>query len=160
MFADVDRYLTLPYRPGVGIMLVNQQNMVFVAKRIDMKSEYWQMPQGGIDDGESPDDAVFRELHEETSVKNAEILAKSKIWFYYDLPDYLITKVWDGKYRGQKQQWYLMRFIGNDDEVNIKTSNPEFSEWRWADVKDLPNIIVPFKKKLYLEIIEEFKQYL
>jgi len=152
--------LKLPYRPGVGIMLYNDEGKVFVAKRRDMKSEYWQMPQGGIDEGESPEDAAFRELFEETSVKSAEIISKSKIWFYYDLPDYLMTKVWGGKYRGQKQLWFLMHFNGKDEEINIETDHPEFTEWRWSDVKDLPNIIVPFKKKLYLEVVEEFKKHL
>lgn len=156
-----EEFLSLPFRPGVGLMLLNNKNQVFVGKRIDTRSDAWQMPQGGIDNDESPKDAALRELEEETGVVSAEIIAETKLWYYYDVPEYLIPKLWDGKYRGQKQKWFLIRFYGNDEEINIRKSpQPEFLEWRWADLDALPEIIVPFKRKLYTEVIEEFRQYL
>jgi putative (di)nucleoside polyphosphate hydrolase len=149
----------LPYRPGVGIMLLNQENQVFVGKRIDTRMDAWQMPQGGIDFGETPEEAVLRELAEETGTRNAEIIAQSEDWHYYDLPEHLVTKLWDGKYRGQKQKWFLLRFLGNDNDITIATDEPEFEEWRWTDAKTLPDIIVPFKRDLYVRILREFGEY-
>ncbi len=154
----------LPYRLGVGIMLINAQRKVFAAKRIDMTSEAWQMPQGGIDKGEKPEVAALRELLEETGTDKAEIIAESRGWYHYDLPAELVPIIWGGRYRGQKQKWFLMQFTGKDSDINIATINiateiPEFSEWKWVEPRTLPDIIVPFKRMLYEKIVEEFKQY-
>jgi putative (di)nucleoside polyphosphate hydrolase len=138
-------------------MLLNKDNYVFVGKRIDTKSDAWQMPQGGIDDNESASEAALRELKEETGINNAVILGESKNWIHYDLPEYLIPRLWNGKYRGQKQKWFILKFLGTDDEINLQTEVPEFMEWRWVKMEELPNIIVPFKRKLYISIIEEFR---
>lgn len=146
----------LPYRPCVGIMLVNQDGLVFVAKRIDSELEAWQMPQGGIDEGEATDVAAFRELEEETGVTGATIIAESDEWHPYDIPAAMVPKVWGGKYRGQKQKWFLMRFNGADADINIETAEPEFSEWKWAEPQQLPELIVPFKRELYTNILAEF----
>lgn len=146
----------LPYRPGVGIMLLNPDNRVFVAKRIDMTSEAWQMPQGGIDDGETPLQAARRELKEETGTDKAELLKESRDWLTYDLPDELISKIWGGKYRGQRQKWFAMRFTSTDSDINIATEHPEFSEWQWIEMDRLPDIIVPFKRTLYQALVNEF----
>lgn len=147
----------LPYRPCVGIMLLGPKDRVFVAKRLDMISEAWQMPQGGIDPGEDPAEAAFRELGEEIGTANADILAESRDWHSYDLPDYLIGKIWGGRYRGQRQKWFAMRFLGDDAEINIETDHPEFSEWQWADRHRLPGLIVPFKRQLYVDVLKEFE---
>lgn len=149
----------LPYRPCAGIMLINQRKEVFVAKRIDTKAEAWQMPQGGIDEGEDPKDAATRELFEETAVRNATIIAESKSWLKYDLPEELIGKMWKGRYRGQEQKWFLMRLEGDESEINIQTDTPEFSEWKWVEYTQLPELIVPFKRDLYQQIVEEFSPY-
>lgn len=146
----------LPYRLGVGIMLLNDKNKVFAARRIDTRAEAWQMPQGGIDEGETPQQAAMRELEEETGTTQAEIIAESRDWVYYDLPNELVTKIWGGKYRGQKQKWFAMRFIGQDADINIDTAEPEFLEWKWVDMHTLPGLIVPFKKALYTQLVEEF----
>lgn len=146
----------LPYRLGVGVMLLNAQNSVFVAKRIDMTSEAWQMPQGGIDEGEAPYEAALRELAEETSINQTSLLQESRGWLSYDLPEALIPKLWSGKYRGQKQKWYALRFEGSDQDINLHTQHPEFSEWKWAQMADLPSLIVPFKRPLYEQIVAEF----
>jgi len=148
------------YRAGVGIILINSDKKVFVAKRLDMISENWQMPQGGIDDGETPQVAAMREMQEEIGTNNATIIAESKDWYYYDLPSELVAKVWKGRYKGQKQKWFVMDFQGSDADINIDTAHPEFSEWKWIEPKDLPDIIVPFKRKLYQDLLEEFKQCL
>jgi len=149
----------LPYRKGVGMMLLNKQGRVFVAKRIDMTSEAWQMPQGGIDEGEDPRVAALRELKEEVGTDNATILGESAGWYDYDLPEDLIPKVWGGRYRGQTQKWFVLRLNGSDDEIDIVSGgdHAEFSEWKWVDITQLPEIIVPFKKKLYAELVAEFK---
>jgi putative (di)nucleoside polyphosphate hydrolase len=147
----------LPYRMGVGIMLLNAQNEVFVAKRIDMRSEAWQMPQGGIDEGETPRQAALRELQEETGTNKANIIAESRDWFHYDLPEALVPIIWGGRYRGQQQKWFAMRFTGHDSDINIETEHPEFSEWKWTPMHTLPNIIVPFKREIYTDIVAEFK---
>lgn len=151
---------SLPYRPGVGAMLINAQKQVFVARRIDNTAEAWQMPQGGIDAGEDPLTAIFRELKEEIGTDQAEILAESADWYCYDLPPELAGKIWGGKYRGQRQKWYLLRFNGQDRDINIATEDPEFLEWRWAEAATLPGLIVPFKRPLYQALLEEFGKYL
>lgn len=148
--------LDLPYRPCVGMMLLNKDKRVFVAKRIDMVAEAWQMPQGGIDHGEDPQLTALRELEEEIGTNKAEIMAESKDWLTYDLPEELIPKLWGGKYRGQKQKWFAMRFLGADSDINIATKHPEFSQWKWVQAAELPGLIVPFKRALYERIVHEF----
>ena len=148
---------SLPYRPGVGIMLLNPAGRVFVARRIDMPSEAWQMPQGGIDPGEAPAMAAFRELEEETGTADAEILAESPDWLDYDLPAELIGKLWEGRYRGQTQKWFAMKFLGSDADIDIATEHPEFSDWKWAGIEELPDLIVPFKRTLYSELVRLFR---
>lgn len=148
---------SLPYRPCVGLMLLNDANQVFVAKRIDMRSEAWQMPQGGIDEGETPEQAAMREMLEEIGTNNAEIIAENSGWLNYDLPVHLVPKLWDGQFRGQKQKWYALRYRGTDADINIDTETPEFSEWKWADMRSLPDLIVPFKRELYAKLVTEFK---
>ncbi len=147
----------LPYRDGVGIMLLNASNEVFVAKRIDMRSEAWQMPQGGIDPGETPLQAALRELEEETGTSKGEVIQECPEWLTYDLPTDLIPIIWGGKYRGQKQRWFAMRFTGKDSDINIQTEHPEFSDWKWVPMHELPNVIVPFKRALYERIVAEFR---
>ncbi|PHQ69353.1 MAG: RNA pyrophosphohydrolase [Sneathiella sp.] len=149
----------LPYRACAGMMVLNNQNKVFVARRIDTVSEHWQMPQGGIDKGETPLDAAFRELEEEIGTRNVSHIHGLDEWLNYDLPKDLIGKIWKGKYRGQKQKWFLFRFLGEDHEINIETDHPEFSEWRWAGVDELPGLIVPFKRDIYETIIRKLRPY-
>lgn len=146
----------LPYRPGVGIMLLNAAGRVFVAQRIDMPSEAWQMPQGGIDRGETPLEAARRELHEETGTDKAEPIAESRTWLRYDLPPDLVPRIWGGRFRGQTQKWFAFRFLGEDADIDIETETPEFSNWKWAAVEELPGLIVPFKRQLYRCLLEEF----
>lgn len=146
----------LPYRPCVGIMLINPAGLVFVGQRIDNLVEAWQMPQGGIDPGESPEVAALRELGEEIGTDKAEIVAESRDWLTYDLPVELVPKVWKGRYRGQRQKWYAMRFLGCDADIRIETEHPEFGAWRWAEYRTLPELIVPFKRALYEDIVSEF----
>ena len=147
------------YRNGVGIVVINQEKRIFVGKRIDNNSDAWQMPQGGLDAGESEDEAMFRELLEETSITDVKMLAKSKKYFYYNLPYNLQKKFWGGKFLGQKQRWYLVKFLGDDKNININTEIPEFSEWKWVDRDEIVGFIVSFKKDLYFDIINEFKDY-
>lgn len=149
---------TLPYRPCVGMMLVNMDGHVFVGQRLDSKVEAWQMPQGGIDPGESPRDTALRELGEETGIVPSlvNIIAETREEHYYDLPKDLVGQIWGGKYRGQRQTWFLMRFTGTDADVNIATPHQEFRDWRWVDPQQLPELIVPFKKKLYRDLLHEF----
>jgi putative (di)nucleoside polyphosphate hydrolase len=149
-------YAHLPYRKGVGMMLLNCDGKVFVAKRIDMTSEAWQMPQGGIDDGEDARVAALRELAEEIGTDKVEIIAQAPGWLTYDLPDALVPKIWKGQYRGQEQKWYALRFTGADCDINIETDHPEFSEWRWVEMSELPDIIVPFKRDLYAQLVQQF----
>lgn len=150
------RSLVLPYRPCAGIMLLNNKGKVFVARRIDTDTEAWQMPQGGIENGEDPKVAAIRELEEETGITQAEIIAEYQDWLTYDLPDKLYGKVWKGRYGGQTMKWYVMRFHGEDSDINIKTRHPEFSSWRWVDMNDLQEIIVPFKRDIYKALSEKF----
>ena len=148
----------LPYRPCVGIMLINRDGQIFVAKRHDTAEQAWQMPQGGIDPGEAPATAAVRELHEETAVENAEMMAESDDWRNYDLPDHLIGKVWGGRYRGQTQKWFAFRFLGRDDEIDLDGhDHSEFSAWKWASIDDLSGLIVPFKRQLYMDVVAEFR---
>ncbi len=146
----------LPYRPCAGIMLLNQDNKVFVAKRIDTAVEAWQMPQGGIDKGEDPKDAAVRELEEETGITNATVIAEYEDWLSYDLPDELYGKVWKGRYGGQTMKWFVMRYHGADHDINIDTEHPEFSTWKWADMSDLEALIIPFKKEVYRALAQKF----
>jgi putative (di)nucleoside polyphosphate hydrolase len=145
------------YRPGTGIMLVNPDRLVLVARRIDMPSEAWQMPQGGIDPNESPVEAALRELREEIGTDRAEIVAESRDWLNYDLPPELIGKLWGGRFRGQTQKWFLCRFTGTDADIDLNTEHPEFLAWRWARLDELPDLIVPFKRALYRAIVAEFR---
>jgi putative (di)nucleoside polyphosphate hydrolase len=144
------------YRAAVGIMLLNGDNDVFVARRIDTREEAWQMPQGGIDKGESPRHAAMRELKEEIGTDKAVILAESGDWLRYDLPAKLAGQAWGGRYRGQRQKWFAMRFTGSDSDIDLATEHPEFSDWKWAPPESLPQLIIPFKRQLYVDILAEF----
>lgn len=149
----------LPYRPCAGIMLLNREGLVFVGQRADSSADAWQMPQGGVDKGEAPLDAAIREVGEETGISAdlIRLIAQSREERFYDLPDELIGTLWKGKYRGQRQIWFLMRFLGHDDDVNIMTEHQEFREWRWAEPEQVPQLIVPFKQDLYHAILDEFR---
>jgi len=150
----------LPYRRGVGAVLFNGQGLVFIGRRFSNKHPpSWQMPQGGIDEGETPEQAVMRELAEETGVNKAEVVAESKKWMTYDLPDELVGVAWGGKFRGQVQKWFALRFTGDDTDIDLNVHNkPEFRDWQWAAFEELPSLIVPFKRQLYEEILVEFKE--
>ena len=145
----------LPLRTGVGIILLNSENNVFVGKRIDNPKNSWQMPQGGVEQNENFLQAAKRELEEETGIKSAELIKELDGWFKYDLPIYLLGKLWGGKYRGQKQKWFVMKFLGKSDEINVKTKNPEFFQWKWVKPSELPEIAVHFKADIYKKIKEE-----
>jgi putative (di)nucleoside polyphosphate hydrolase len=147
----------LPMRVGVGIILLNSKNQVFVGTRNDNPNDKWQMPQGGVDDGEDYLTAMRRELNEETSIKNIQIIKEINHTYEYELPKNLIGIIWKGRFRGQKQKWFITKFLGNDNEVNLNTKHQEFIEWKWVDANMLPNIIVEFKKKLYRDLLKEIK---
>ena len=150
------------YRPAVGVMLLNRERKVWVGQRLDSTLEAWQMPQGGLDAGESPLEGAYRELEEETGIARrlVELVDQAKEELTYDLPDDLIGKVWKEPWRGQRQTWFLMRFLGQDSDVNIATPDPEFRAWKWAEPAELPALIVPFKKKLYEDLVEAFADWL
>jgi len=145
----------LPLRIGVGIVLLNNQNNIFVGKRIDNPTNSWQMPQGGVDQNENFLQAAKRELKEETGIKSVKLIKELDGWFKYDLPKYLLGKLWKGKYRGQKQKWFVMKFLGQLDEINVNTKNPEFLDWKWIELSKLPNIAVHFKINIYKKIKKE-----
>ena len=151
----MERENKLPLRIGVGIVLLNQENKVFVGKRIDNPENFWQMPQGGIDKNENFLQAAKRELEEETSIKSVKLIKELDEWLEYELPKNLLGRVWEGKYRGQKQKWFIMKFLGKYDEINIKTKTPEFLEWKWLDPSKLPDVAVKFKVNLYQKIKEK-----
>jgi putative (di)nucleoside polyphosphate hydrolase len=149
------------YRPGVGIMLLNPSGNVFAGRRIDMPAGLaaWQMPQGGIDPGETPRQAALRELKEEVGTDKAEILAESAVWHHYDLPPEIAGRMWRGRYRGQRQKWFAMRFLGSDADIDPATEHPEFDAWEWVEPERLPELIVPFKRQIYLDVLAEFREF-
>lgn len=153
---------TLPYRPCVGVVLVNRDGLIFAGQRLDSTAPAWQMPQGGIDDGEKPRVAALRELWEETGVTadKVDFVAKTEDWVTYDLPPELLGKVWGGKYRGQKQKWFLFRFNGTDADIRIDSEHPEFARWRWIDADDMVASIVPFKRAVYEQVVAAFRAHL
>lgn len=147
-----DNNVNLPLRSGVGIVVLNKKNQVFVAKRIDNKKNFWQMPQGGVDKGEDFLSAAYRELEEETSIKNVDLIKELDGLISYELPKNLLGIIWKGKYKGQKQKWFVVRFLGKDSEINIKTKNPEFCEWKWIDLENLTDHVVAFKLHVYEDV--------
>ena len=150
----------LPMRNGVGVIIFNRENKVFVAKRKDNPIDKWQMPQGGVDEGENYLSAMKRELFEETSITSIEILKEIEGFFEYELPKNLLGKIWKGRYRGQKQKWFITKFIGDENEINLNTKNPEFIEWKWILPEKLPDVIVDFKKDLYLKLLQNIKKFI
>ena len=150
----------LPLRTGVGVVVLNKKNQVFVGKRKDNPIDKWQMPQGGVNTGENLIDAMKRELHEETSIQNIKILNEIDGWFEYELPKNLLGRIWRGRYRGQKQKWFVVKFLGNDTEINLQTDKPEFIEWRWLDIENLPNVIVDFKRKVYEQLLPKIRNFI
>ena len=150
--------IKLPMRKGIGIIILNKNNRVFVGKRKDNPGDKWQMPQGGVDKGEDFITAMKRELVEETSIKNIKILKEVQNMYQYELPKNLVGIIWKGKFRGQRQKWFITKFLGKDDEINLDTQHPEFIDWKWIDPQDLPEVIVDFKKKLYLNLLKEINQ--
>ena len=152
-----EKFKNLPLRNGVGIVVLNKENKVFVAKRIDNPKNFWQMPQGGVDAGEDFLSAAYRELKEETSIKNVELIKKIEGQTTYELPNHLLGIIWKGRYKGQKQQWFLMRYLGNDNEINIKTKKPEFIEWKWIELDEITKSVVNFKLHVYKEIKKKVK---
>ena len=153
-----ERFKDLPLRTGVGIILLNKENKVFVAKRIDNPKNFWQMPQGGVDDGEDYLAAAYRELEEETSIKDVKLIQELEGSTTYILPKHLLGIIWKGKYKGQKQKWFLMRHINNDQEINIKTKNPEFLDWKWIELDQITDLVVDFKLNVYKELKEKVKK--
>jgi len=152
---SLNKSKNLPLRLGVGVVLLNSNNKVFVGKRIDNPVNFWQMPQGGVDDNENFLYAANRELKEETGVKSTKLIKEIDNWLTYELPNNLLGKIWKGKYRGQKQKWFIMRFVGDEEEININTKNAEFKEWKWIDVNQLLNVVVRFKHDVYKAIVKE-----
>ena len=155
-----EKYHRLPLRSGVGIVLLNKENKIFVAKRIDNPKNFWQMPQGGVDKNEDLYAAALRELKEETSIVSVELIKEIENKFSYILPDHLIGIIWKGKFKGQKQKWFVMRFIGDELEINIKTKHPEFLDWKWVDLEDLTKIAVNFKLEVYKQVKSEVEKIL
>jgi len=155
-----EKFRNLPLRSGVGIVVLNKKNKVFVAKRIDNAKNFWQMPQGGVDDGEDFLTAAYRELEEETSIKNVKLISELDGFVSYILPDRLLGIIWKGKYKGQKQKWFLMRYLGNDNEINIKTKKPEFLEWKWIDINEITKQVVDFKLHIYQEVQKKVEKIL
>ena len=153
-----EKYRNLPLRSGVGIIVLNKKNKIFVAKRIDNQKDFWQMPQGGVNDGEDFLTAAYRELEEETSIKNVELIKEIEGTLTYELPDNLLGIIWKGKYKGQKQKWFLMRFLGTENEINIKTKKPEFLDWKWIDINKITDAVVDFKFHIYKELKEKIKE--
>ena len=152
------KFKDLPLRNGVGIVVLNKKNKVFVAKRIDNPKNFWQMPQGGVDSGEKFLNAAYRELEEETSIKNVELIQEIDGTMTYELPNHLLGIIWKGKYKGQKQKWFIMRYLGDDNEINIKTNKPEFFEWKWIDLDMITDVVVDFKLHVYQELKEKIKK--
>ena len=146
-----------PYRPCVGIMLINKDGLVLVAQRIDQRAEAWQMPQGGVEDDETPRQAAMRELEEEIGTNRAEIIAESEAWIPYDLPRDLADKVWRGRFRGQTQKWFAMRFLGEDEDINLATAEPEFEAWKWTPLANLTDVAVRFKRENYRQVVDIFR---
>ena len=155
-----EKYKNLPLRNGVGIVVLNNENKVFVAKRIDNPKNFWQMPQGGVDKSEDYLNAALRELKEETSIENVDLIKEIDDMTTYELPSHLLGIIWKGKYRGQKQKWFLMKFRGNDNEVNLNTTHPEFLEWKWININQITDVVVKFKLNVYKKIQEEVKKIL
>ena len=155
-----EKFKNLPLRNGVGIVVLNKKNKVFVARRIDNPKNFWQMPQGGVDDGEDFLAAAYRELEEETSIKNVELISELEGQITYNLPDKLLGIIWKGKYKGQKQKWFLMRYLGDDSEINIQTKKPEFLDWKWVDLKEITELVVDFKLHVYQEVKEKVEKIL
>ena len=152
------RFSNLPLRKGVGIALLNNNNQIFVAKRIDNPNDFWQMPQGGVDIGEDPLEAAFRELKEETSIKSVKLIRELNYEITYYLPDNLLGIIWKGKFKGQTQKWFIMRFLGNNNEINLKTKHPEFLEWKWIEIENITDKVVDFKLHVYEKIKIELKK--
>ena len=150
----------LPLRIGVGVIVLNKENKIFVGKRKDNPVDKWQMPQGGVDKNENLINAMKRELYEETSIQNIKILKELDEWFEYELPKNLLGIIWKGKFRGQKQKWFIVQFVGTENEINLKTKNPEFIEWKWIKMDELPKVIVDFKKDVYEKILIELKKFI
>ena len=155
-----EKYKNLPLRSGVGIALINNRNEIFVGKRIDNPKNFWQMPQGGVDDGEDFLTAAYRELEEETSIKNVELICELDGFVNYNLPNQLLGIIWKGKYKGQRQKWFLMRYLGEDHEINIQTKKPEFLDWKWVDLQEITNLVVDFKLHVYQEVQEKINKIL
>ena len=153
-----ERFKNLPLRNGVGIVVLNKENKVFVAKRIDNPKNFWQMPQGGVDEGEDLLSAAYRELEEETSMKKVELIQEIEGILTYELPDHLLGIIWKGKYKGQKQKWFLMKYLGDNDEINIKTKKPEFLEWKWVELDKITEVVVDFKLNVYKELQKKIKK--
>ena len=154
------KFQRLPLRIGVGIVVLNKNNKIFVAKRIDNPKDFWQMPQGGVDQNESYLDAAYRELYEETNIKEIELIKEVEEFTTYELPDHLLGIIWKGKFKGQKQKWFIMRFVGNEDEINIKTKKPEFLDWKWIDVNEITKKVVDFKYQVYKKVKKEVEKIL
>jgi putative (di)nucleoside polyphosphate hydrolase len=156
---NLEGFVPTEYRPGVGVMLLNNRGRVLICRRNDIEGGAWQMPQGGVDRGENLRMAALRELKEEIGTDNATLIAESRGWYQYDLPQAIITRTWGGKYLGQRQKWFLMRFNGRDDEIKLDMQHPEFDEWIWALPDELPDLVVAFKRNVYQSLLDEFRSH-